>query len=382
MSNEKPMVSIVVPVRNAERTLQTTFEYLLNVEYPREKMEIVLADGGSTDKTLDVINEWKAKYPFIRAVEVPNCPSPGHARNEALKVVKGDYILFTDGDCAPNKDWVEQMIEPFAKDENIGAVGGEIQTLRCDPDSDVEAYCEHIGFLSVQGRYNKISAEGYMPQLTDMSPSQVSAHNAPFFATANVCYSKKAIEANEGRFWPEPTGEDVEFSLRTQQNGFRLYYKPTAIVKHMHRLTGDAFGRMWMGYGKGHPVLVKEKAADMFEIVFQFLPGTPEWKIPSKRKGLVYFGPFQLMHLFALSTLVLLAAALGTMSSVAWALTGLSALLCAYFVVTFFKGVLAFTPKSKFFTWCRIKYLANWSFSKGALMGYKRTKVLYIEPSI
>ena len=43
----KPFVSIISPVRNAERTIETTIQYLLNVDYPRDKMEIVFADGGS-----------------------------------------------------------------------------------------------------------------------------------------------------------------------------------------------------------------------------------------------------------------------------------------------------------------------------------------------
>ena len=49
---EKPFVTIISPVRNAERTIDTTIQYLLNVDYPRENMEIVFADGGSTDKTV------------------------------------------------------------------------------------------------------------------------------------------------------------------------------------------------------------------------------------------------------------------------------------------------------------------------------------------
>ncbi len=381
MSDATPMVSIIVPVRNAERTLQTTFEYLLNVEYPRDRMEIVIADGGSTDRTVAVIQEWKAKHSFITFVQVPNCPSPGHARNAALEVVKGQYVLFTDGDCAPNKDWVTLMLQPFAKDPKIGGVGGEIQTLRCDPNSLVESYCEQVGFLSVRGRYGKVSAEGFMPQLTDLSPSEVSAHNAPFFATANACFSMEAIRAVGGKFWPEPTGEDVEFSIRVQKAGFRLYYMPSAVVKHMHRLTADAFDRVWIGYGKGHPVLVQSLAADMFEIVWQFLPGSPSLKIPSKVKGLVYLGPFHLMHVFAFLTFLLLAAGLGNRLPAVWALWCICAGLTGYFAYRFFSPLRKIQPASAFWTWCKIKYGNNWSFMKGALLNFKRTKVLYIEPS-
>src|SRR3990172_11451739 len=101
MTNSQPMVSIVVPVRNAERTIERTLQYLEAVDYPRDRLEIILADGGSTDWTVEVIKGWQSRYSFIRLVEIPDCSSPGHARNEALKMAQGEYILFTDGDCAP-----------------------------------------------------------------------------------------------------------------------------------------------------------------------------------------------------------------------------------------------------------------------------------------
>ncbi|OQX85926.1 MAG: hypothetical protein B6D55_06745, partial [Candidatus Omnitrophica bacterium 4484_70.2] len=49
---QEPFVSIIVPVRNMERTISTTFQYLMNVDYPRQNLEIIFADGGSTDKTV------------------------------------------------------------------------------------------------------------------------------------------------------------------------------------------------------------------------------------------------------------------------------------------------------------------------------------------
>ncbi|MDD5757040.1 MAG: glycosyltransferase, partial [bacterium] len=89
-----PMISIIIPVRNAERTLEKTFEYLFGVDYPRDRMEIVIADGGSTAKTVEIIKNWQKKYTFIKLVDVPNFPSPGYARNKALAVVQGEYLFF------------------------------------------------------------------------------------------------------------------------------------------------------------------------------------------------------------------------------------------------------------------------------------------------
>src|SRR4030042_3278143 len=101
MENQ-PFISIIIPVKNFERTIEKSFEYLLDVDYPHDRWEIVIADGGSADKTVPIIKEWQKKYPFIKLVEIPNCPSPGYARNKALEVVKGDFIFFTDADWGPS----------------------------------------------------------------------------------------------------------------------------------------------------------------------------------------------------------------------------------------------------------------------------------------
>ena len=50
-------MSVVVPIKNFERTIEKSFQYLFNVDYPHDRWEIIIADGGSTDKTVDIIKE-------------------------------------------------------------------------------------------------------------------------------------------------------------------------------------------------------------------------------------------------------------------------------------------------------------------------------------
>ena len=160
-----PFISVIIPVRNAERTLGKTFEYLEHVDYPRDRMEIIIADGGSTDGTLNIIADVRKKSPYVKLVSVPECPSPGFARNKALDIAKGEFIFFTDGDCAPKPNWIKDMLAVFAKDPAIGLVGGEIFTLTVDPENLVEKYCENFGFNRVSWRYGGIG-EGYFPPLS------------------------------------------------------------------------------------------------------------------------------------------------------------------------------------------------------------------------
>lgn len=108
---DKPFVSIINPIRNVQRTIEKCLESLMALDYPKEKSEFIFADGGSSDATVEIIRDWQKRCPQIILVEVANCKSPGQARNAALKVAKGDYILFTDGDCSVRKDWVDKILE-------------------------------------------------------------------------------------------------------------------------------------------------------------------------------------------------------------------------------------------------------------------------------
>ena len=371
---EQPNISIIVPVRNAERTLEKTFEYLFHLNYPRDKLELVIADGGSSDKTVDVIKKWQVKYPFIKLVEIPNCPSPGFARNRALEIVSGKFIFFTDGDCAPNPEWINIILEHFQRDPKIAGIGGEVYTHVVEPDNLIESYCEQSGFLGVAGRYWYMDIkEGYFPLISDLSPSEVCGHRAFYFATANAAYRKSIIDKLGLKFWHEPTGEDIELALRVRKAGYKLYFVPQASVEHMHRATLKALKKVWVGYGKGHPVLVHTHAKSGIEIVLQNFRRHPRIKIPCPCKTLIYLGNFHWMHIMGLGFII-------TVFINIW-LGLIFLLLSLRFAYKFFKGCFSIKPKRHWFTWCRIKYLTNWSFMKGALLNFRRYKVLYIEPS-
>lgn len=377
--NDLPFISIINPIRNVERTLDTNLKYLLDIDYPKDRMEIVFGDGGSTDRTVDIIREWQKKYELIKLVIVPNSKSPGEARNAALKTAKGDYILFTDGDCAPRKDWAKKILEPFFKDPQVGMVGGEIHTMRTDPNNDVEAYCEQTKFLMVSGRC-LLKEEGYYPDITKDLPHEVNGNiHSPFFATANAAVSRPAADAVGREFWHEITSEDVDFSLRILKAGFKLYFKPSAIVDHMHRVTLEAYCKQLYGYGFGHPLAVEKHAKNVIEIQFQYTPHYITLAVPFPIKGIVYIGDFFFLHAFGLALIINMIQSIVTQNVTIW--LPIWAALFGLFLYRYFKPMLKLEPRSKFFTWAKIRYVSNWALMKGGFKGAKTFGVVYLESS-
>jgi cellulose synthase/poly-beta-1,6-N-acetylglucosamine synthase-like glycosyltransferase len=381
---KKPLVSIIIPVRNMERTIGKTFEYLTKVDYPRDRLEVIFADGGSRDKTVSIIKEYQKKNGYLKLIEIPNCPSPGFARTKALKEARGDFVFFTDGDCAPCSDWIYKVLEVFNKDEKIGAVGGEIYTLRVDANNLVEIYCEAFGFNRVSWRYGNLD-EGYYPDLNDFSPTQICGHRAYFFVTANVAYRKEAIEDADRRFWDLPAGEDIDFGIRARKKGWKFYFLPQASVDHMHRADLKALLRVWRSYAEAHGPLLKTHAKKFMEIIFQFMGRYPKHfilKFPFPIKGFIYIGNFHLMHIFGilfLSSFILQWIYLTSL----WLriFSWIFFVLSFFFSFRFFRTAFNIEPYNKWASFAKMKYLTNLYFLVGGLVGSLKYKTFCIEPS-
>ena len=384
-SSKKPLVSIIIPVRNAGRTMDETFVYIFGgksmngtkipgVKYP--KFEVILADGDSTDETVAIIKKWQKKHRNIRFTQVKQCKSPGHARNAALKMVKGEYIVFTDGDCAPNPDWIDKLLEPFRSDPSIGMVGGEVYTLQFDPANKVERYCEQVGFLSVGDRMG-MKQGGYYPPVRHGLPREVNgSQTCPFFATANVAVSRKAALAVGNNFWDEITAEDVDFSLRIGKAGYRLFFQPSAVVLHMHRASLKQFCRQVHGYGFGHPLAIKTHAKRYLEFRIQYF-GDFSIVIPFPFQTMIYWGDFHFMHLFlfwALSKSAGLCKAACVSPEALW-------LLFAFFAIKYFLPCLKIRPVSSFLFWCWVRYRSNLAMMLGGMKGTLKFKRFYLELS-
>lgn len=115
-----PMVSVVVPIYNGEEVLSTLLEALGQLDYPSERLEIVLVNNNSTDRTAQLL----AATPYKVLFEpVPGC---GTARNAGIRVAQGEFIACTDADCVVDPAWIKDLLAGFTSPK-IGAVAGTIE---------------------------------------------------------------------------------------------------------------------------------------------------------------------------------------------------------------------------------------------------------------
>lgn len=122
---ELPFVSIVLPVFNEERYLESCLKTLRQVSYPKDKYEVITVDNGSTDNSLQIAKRYADQALLLADANV------GAVRNFGVKHAKGEVLVFLDSDCLVPSDWLHQGVDLlFAEERHV--YGGNLN-LREEP---------------------------------------------------------------------------------------------------------------------------------------------------------------------------------------------------------------------------------------------------------
>ncbi|MCE1188814.1 MAG: glycosyltransferase [Ignavibacteria bacterium] len=124
--NELPTASIIVAARNEEENILRCLESLHNLEYPEGKLEIILVDDRSTDRTSEIIDTYIADKPRFKKIisqkTVGSLKGKSNAIANAHEIATGDVILTTDADCAVPPTWARTIASYYTKD--VATVNG------------------------------------------------------------------------------------------------------------------------------------------------------------------------------------------------------------------------------------------------------------------
>jgi len=198
--------SVIIPAYNEENSIKECILALQN--QTRKPFEIILADDGSFDNTVEIAETFSE----IKILKQKN-RGPAVARNCGAKIAKGEIIVFIDADCVAEKNWLEEMLKPFESRE-IAGVQGRYKTNQ-------KELIARFSQIEIEERYERLSKEKYID----------------FIGSYSAAYRKGVFEKFNGfdEKFPVASGEDPDLSFRIAEKGYKLVFNPNAIVYHTHQ---------------------------------------------------------------------------------------------------------------------------------------------------
>lgn len=219
-----PRVTIVVPARNASAEIGRCVKALVAQEYPPGLRRILVVDNDSEDGTAE-----EAAAAGAEVVRETRVRSSYAARNRGIAAADGEWVAFTDADCAPTPGWLAGLFsDPIGLE--FGAVLGEVAAL--EGDTPVQRLTERHGI---------------------MRHAVTMPHKGlPCFSTANVAVRLPLLRDLGGFREDVRFFGDMELSWRMQiERGAKLLFRPDAIVLHRHRRSWGALWRQAVQHGRG-----------------------------------------------------------------------------------------------------------------------------------
>jgi len=202
------MISIIIPVYNAQESLEECLKSILSSSY--QNFEIIIVDDNSNDKSLEII--WKFKTKKIKVIRNKKNKGAGFSRNRGIKESRGEVLLFIDSDVIVNKNSIAKMIE-ILKDKDISGVIGIYDKKPC--------------YGNLFGRYKH-----YVDYFRDLKgKAEQDSFKTAFFAIKKKDLGK--IRFNEK--FRKASIEDIEFGRKLIKKGKHFVLAKNIKVRHMKK---------------------------------------------------------------------------------------------------------------------------------------------------
>jgi GT2 family glycosyltransferase len=216
------LVTVIMPVYNAVGTVAEALRAIEAQDFPREQMQIVVGDNGSTDGTPELIAK---EFPNVEIATTTD-RGCGFARNAALTKARGHYLCCTDADCVTDPGWVSALVRAFDKaPTSVACLGGQILPYRTV--TSVERW-RHVWIQP-----------GFDTERQD---------TLAYAATPNAAFRRDVFDTI-GLFDGTLGFPDADLGLRLNAAGLTTQYVPEAIVRHRNAVTIGELYRHRLKYG-------------------------------------------------------------------------------------------------------------------------------------
>ena len=196
----KPKVSVVIPCYNEEENIKDCLDAVYGLDYPEEKIEIIVVDDGSRDSTLKIISNYKKEHKNLIILKAKH-KGKSASLNLGVKKAKYELILTVDADTIIYKNSLKMLVKPFSNKE-VGATNGSC--IAKNTNSLLGA------FQGIEYHYNNLMRRSFSAVFK----------NVIWFFGAFACYRKEVLK-NIRYFKKDTLTEDMDTAMEIYSHGYR-----------------------------------------------------------------------------------------------------------------------------------------------------------------
>lgn len=232
-----PTVTIAIPAYNEAANIESVITGFLNQQYPR-LIEILIADGGSTDGTQDIVNQIAAQNPIVKLLQNPQ-KIQSHALNIMIKEAKGDVFLRADAHCIYASDYIENCVKALLDSEALNA-GGAQRFIAKTPFQSGVTLASRTYLGNGGAKYRDPNYTGYVETV--------------FMG----CFWHQNLLEVGGYYEPSTPNEDAELNLRLLEKTPKAIYVSSEIkVWYFPRKTPKSLWIQFFRYGRGRYITAR-----------------------------------------------------------------------------------------------------------------------------
>jgi glycosyltransferase involved in cell wall biosynthesis len=222
------LVSVIIPVYNAQATISACLNALLNAGY--ENLEVICIDDGSLDCGPTIIESYCARFSFIRLIREKR-GGPARARNIAARAARGKYFFFVDSDIFVTPREIDILLDCLG-DPAVGCAGGRVVPF------------------SLSNRFERFENWRYL-QLFGANDGYVD-----YLPISNLLIPREVF-SRVGEFDERYSfaSEDCDFGRRMNESGFKMLHCSRATARHVHSHNRAELLRRAFAYGEGEALL-------------------------------------------------------------------------------------------------------------------------------
>jgi cellulose synthase/poly-beta-1,6-N-acetylglucosamine synthase-like glycosyltransferase len=195
-----PAVSLIVAAHDEQDVIERKIENATSLDYPREKLEVIVASDGSEDRTVELARELAARDQRVSVLDLPRAGKVA-AQDAAVEQAGGEVLAFSDANAFWEPDAVELLVRRFA-DENVGYVCGQLRYIGADGSNQEGAYWRFE--TAVRALESRLGS--------------VTAGNGAIYAVRRDAYMRL----------DRRTSHDLSFPFNMVKRGWRAVYEPRA----------------------------------------------------------------------------------------------------------------------------------------------------------